>query len=337
MFRVKLFFIFFIISNLTFATSLKERPVVTVYGHSSIIKSLFDSKTNLKKIFEDKCSCELKILGLDSSGIMLSRLILEGENTSADVVVGLDVNQLSQAESTGLFQDIDHIDTSKLILPIKWENKKFVPYNFGYFSFIYNKDKVKKVPESFNDLIYGDNNIKIIMQDPRSSSVGFGFLVWLNLVFGENAGQAIKKLQTKVVTITKGWGESYALFLKGEADMVSSYTTSPAYHMIHENNFSYESSNFLEGHYLQIEVVGKLKNAKHPKLADMFVEFLLLEKVQRYIPSDNFAYPVVDLKTDMPEEYNFIKKPDNVIFIDHKTIHKQKIKWFKEWLTAFTD
>jgi hypothetical protein len=36
----------------------------------------------------------------------------------------------------------------------------------------------------------------------------------------------------QTVTVTKGWSEAYGLFLKGESDLVLSYTTSPAYHMI---------------------------------------------------------------------------------------------------------
>lgn len=38
----------------------------------------------------------------------------------------------------------------------------------------------------------------------------------------------------KTVTVTKGWSEAYGLFLKGESDLVLSYTTSPAYHIIAE-------------------------------------------------------------------------------------------------------
>ena len=36
--------------------------------------------------------------------------------------------------------------------------------------------------------------------------------------------------------MTQGWSEAYGLFLKGEADMVLSYTTSPAYHIAVEKD-----------------------------------------------------------------------------------------------------
>ncbi len=323
-----------LIKNLAFASTLTEKPILTVYGHNSLVKGLFNQKTEFKKKFEEQCLCTLNLLGLDSSGVMLSRVSLEAENTKADVVIGFDMNQLGQAEATGLFQKFDIVDIPNFNIPIKWDNKNFLPYAYGYFSFIYNKTKLKKVPKSFYDLIYGDNDIKIILQDPRSSSVGFGMVVWLNLIFGDETEQALKKMRSKILTITKSWGEAYSLFLKGEADMVATYTTSPAYHMINENNYSYESVTFSEGHYLQIEVIGKIAKTKHPELADMFIKFILSEKFQRHIPLNDFIYPVIDLKKEMPEEYNYIKKPEKILFIDYQEINLKKKKWFKEWLKA---
>ena len=38
--------------------------------------------------------------------------------------------------------------------------------------------------------------------------------------------------------------------------MVLSYTTSPAYHLIAEENENYDATVFAEGNYLQIEVAG---------------------------------------------------------------------------------
>ena len=59
-----------------------------------------------------------------------------------------------------------------------------------------------------------------------------------------------------------GWSEAYALFTKGEAPMVLSYTTSPAYHVIAENTDRYKAASFAEGHYLQVEVGGIVAGVK---------------------------------------------------------------------------
>jgi thiamine transport system substrate-binding protein len=64
--------------------------------------------------------------------------------------------------------------------------------------------------------------------------------------------------------VTKGWSEAYGLFLKGESDLVLSYTTSPAYHMIEEKKDHYAAANFAEGHYLQVEVAASSRPGRFP-------------------------------------------------------------------------
>ncbi|GAL06987.1 thiamin ABC transporter substrate-binding component [Photobacterium aphoticum] len=83
------------------------------------------------------------------------------------------------------------------------------------------------------------------------------------------------------------------MFLKGEADMVLSYTTSPAYHLIAEKDTQYKAANFSEGHYLQVEVAAKLKSTDNPELADQFLAFILTPAFQEHIPTGNWMYPVI--------------------------------------------
>ena len=120
-------------------------------------------------------------------------------------------------------------------------------------------------PKSLAELVDGDPNIKIAIQDPRTSTPGFGLVLWVKAVYGDKAADAWTKLKRRVLTVTPGWSEAYGLFTKGEAQMVLSYTTSPAYHMIAENTERYQAAAFAEGHYLQIEVAGMTANgAKNP-------------------------------------------------------------------------
>lgn len=87
-------------------------------------------------------------------------------------------------------------------------------------------------------------------------------------VYGDQAPEAWQKLAAKTVTVTKGWSEAYGLFLKGESDLVLSYTTSPAYHMIEEKKDNYAAASFAEGHYLQVEVAARTAASKQPELAE---------------------------------------------------------------------
>ncbi|MCV5902272.1 thiamine ABC transporter substrate-binding protein, partial [Escherichia coli] len=79
------------------------------------------------------------------------------------------------------------------------------------------------------------------------------------------------KLASKTVTVTKCWSEAYSMFLNGESDLVLSYTTSPAYHLIAENDSKFATANFAEGHYMQVEVAAKVKGSKNSELADQFM------------------------------------------------------------------
>ena len=94
-----------------------------------------------------------------------------------------------------------------------------------------------------------------------------------------------------MLTVTPGWSEAYGLFTKGEAPMVLSYTTSPAYHRIAESTDRYKAAGFSEGHYMQVEVAGiTTTGAKNP-LARRFMEFMLSPAFQDAIPETNWMFP----------------------------------------------
>ena len=62
--------------------------------------------------------------------------------------------------------------------------------------------------------------------------------MWIKAAYGDESNKIWKGLAPNILTVTKGWSEAYGLFMDGEADLVLSYTTSPAYHMIAENDSS---------------------------------------------------------------------------------------------------
>ena len=118
-------------------------------------------------------------------------------------------------------------------------------------------------PADFRELAASD--LSIVIQDPRSSTPGLGLLMWVKSAYGDEAAAIWEGLADNIVTVTPGWSEAYGLFLEGEADLVLSYTTSPAYHMIAEEDDSKVALPFREGHYMQIEVAGKLAATDQPE------------------------------------------------------------------------
>ncbi|WP_066284172.1 MULTISPECIES: thiamine ABC transporter substrate binding subunit [Arsenophonus] len=310
--------------------SIQTKPILTVYTYNSFISD-WGPGPIAKYIFEQVCNCNLKLIGLNDGISLLNRLRIEGKNSPADIVLGLDNNLIDLAKKTGLFIE-SKVDISQLKLPIAWKNNIFIPYDYSYFAFIYDKKRITEVPNSLDELINSPKPWKIIYQDPRTSTPGLGLLLWIQKIYKKYSVQAWKKLSIKTVTVTRGWSEAYGLFLKGESDFVLSYSSSPGFHLLIENKKNYAAALFYEGHYLQIEVAGQLATSKNPKLAQQFMQFILSPKFQRILPITNWMYPVIDIP--LPDFYNNIPVPKKSLQFNAEDISKYHNQWIYLWQNA---
>ena len=312
-------------------TAKKE---LTVYTYDSFVSD-WGMGPLIKPTFEEQCGCTLNLVGMDDAVAMLQRLKLEGASTKADLVLGLDLNLVDDAKKSGLFTS-HSVDTSTLEMPIDWQDDTFVPFDYGYFAFVYNTELMPNPPKSLDELVNAGPELKIIIQDPRSSTPGLGLVLWMKSVYGDQADAAWAKLSDNILTTTKGWSEAYfSLFLAGEAPMVLSYSTSPAYHMAVEGTEQYQAAAFEEGHYLQVEVAAKLKTSKNPELADDFLNFMVSEGFQKHLPLSNVMYPV-NTPADMPEAYGKLIKPTQVLQLDTAQINQNRKQWVSDWLNVMT-
>ncbi len=305
---------------------------LTIYTYDSFV-SEWGPGPIIEKIFEEKHNADVEFVAVDSAAILLNKVILEGDTSKADIVLGLDMNLFDLAEQSGLFTTHNINDINNLInLPLKWESNKFVPYNYGYFSFVYNEANLATPPKSMDELI-NSTNARIVIQDPRTSTPGLGLLTWMKALYGDKAGDEWKKLNKKIISVTKGWTDAYYnFFMAGEADMVLSYTTSPAAHIMFEERYDILATTFEEGNYITIEFAGILNNSQNKDLANKFLNFMLSEEFQSVIPSTNIMYPITNIK-DLPEAFDKLDVP-NFIQMDPKEINKNKEKWIDEWLNA---
>ncbi len=319
-----------IIISLASHSALADLPTLTVYTYDSFIADWGPGPV-IKQHFESECQCQLKFVGLEDGAALLNRIKMEGKKSKADVVVGLDNNLISRARQTGLFTP-SAVNTKKLTLPITWQDQTFIPYDYGYFAFVYDKNRLKNPPTSLHQLVNGPEHWRVIYQDPRTSTPGLGFMLWMQKVFAQDTDSAWQKLAKKTVTITRGWSESYGLFLKGEADLVLSYTTSPAYHMINEHKNHYAAAAFSEGHYLQIEVAARLANSAHPQLAQQFMQFIIREGFQRNLATTNWMYPATD--QPLPPQFKQLIVPKKALLFDPDQIATDYKHWITRWQMA---
>ncbi len=300
---------------------------LTVYTYDSFDAD-YGPGPGLKAGFEKTCACTLNFIATDSSIGALRRVQLEGTMTPADIVLGLDTSLSGEARATGLFAP-HGLSFDKLSLPAPWTDPDFTPVDFGYFAFVYDKTKTPNPPKSFDDLIKLPASFKIVLEDPRSDTPGLGLVLWIKAAYGDRAPEIWKGLKPHILTMARSWSDGYGLFLKGEADMALSYTTSPAYHAIAENNPNYAYADFAEGFYPQIEIAGILKSSKHQPLAQKFLSWLASPEAQSVIPETNWMYPLTGAVPD-----GFPAAPAKVLSLDEADITAKKSAWIDEALAA---
>ena len=308
---------------------------LTVYTYSSFVSD-WGPGPAVEAAFEAECGCDLEFVGVEDGVAILSRLRLEGERTRADVVLGLDMNLVTEAEATGLLAP-HGLDLSSLEGPIdrKMLGDVFVPYDWGFFSFVYDSETLAAPPTSLKALVE-DSEAEILIQDPRTSTPGLGLLLWMREVYGDDAPAAWEKLRPRIVTVTSGWSEAYGLFLEGEAPMVLSYTTSPAYHLAVEEEDRYRAAAFTEGHYVQIEVAAKIATTDQPALADRFLAFMLTAGFQDVIPTTNWMYPVVTPADGLPAVFDELIQPAKSLITPPDIVAANRGVWIDEWLSAMS-
>jgi len=324
--------LFSLVSTLAVAAALPALAAekLTVYTYESFTAE-WGPGPQVEKAFEAQCGCDVEFVSVADGVALLNRVKLEGASTKADVVLGLDTNLTAEAKATGLLAP-SGIDLANINVPGGWTDDTFVPFDYGYFAVVYDTEKLKNPPKSLKELVDGDPSEKIAIQDPRTSTPGLGLLLWVKAVYGDKAPEAWAKLKNRVLTVTPGWSEAYGLFTKGEAPMVLSYTTSPAYHMMAESTEKYQAAPFEEGHYLQVEVAGiTTTGAKNP-LAKKFMEFMTGPGFQDAIPETNWMFPAG--KTDKPLNPAFDKlvKPAKTLQISAEDVAANRKAWVDEWL-----
>jgi len=312
----------------------QDGPILTVYTYSSFV-GRYGPGSAIGERFEAQCACNLRWVTADDAGSLLGRLRLEGPATEADIVLGLDMNLAAQARALGVFAP-HGVETGDLDLPLAWTDDTFLPFDWGYLAFVYDETRLAAPPASLEALFTDPNGPRVVLQDPRTSAPGFGLLLWSSAAFGDRMGDAWAALTPRIVTYTTGWSEAYGLFLEGEADMVLSYSTSPAYHRSVENETRYAAASFLEGHYLHVEIAGATAASDEPELARDFLAFMLSEEFQSLIPEGNWMYPARVPEAGLPESFDALIAPERALLFDAEQVAADRRALIDAWLEATT-
>lgn len=299
--KTRIFTFFFFLSLIAAAGNLAAKgsseagsasKEITVYAYDSFTAE-WGPGPEIVKRFTEKTGYTVNLVSCGDAGQVLSRAVLEKKNPRADVFIGLDNNLLDAARKAGIFTAYKPAGADSLPADLGLaEDWLMTPYDWGQFAMIFDTESGIEPPKSLEDLTDGRFAKKIILMDPRTSTPGTGFLAWTMAAFGKDWPDFWTRLKPNVLTVAPGWDAGYSLFTSGEAPLVISYTTSPAYHAEFEGTDRYQACIFSEGHVSQIEGMGLAKGAKNPVGAKAFIDFMLTDEAQEVLPLTQFMYPV---------------------------------------------
>lgn len=296
------------------------RPALRVYTYDSFL-----GKSGLghwiRPEFEKLCNCDLRLLSVGDAGQISARLELDQARgkREADLVLGID--ELAWVQSQNHFEPWGEWEPKNYseITPSARVDKGFLPFDYGVYSLIaetgYFEKKQIPLPTKLSDLTQSHYRKKLVLEDPRTSAPGLAFLLLTHEVLGPQADDFWKKLRDQWLAILPGWDTAYGLFLKGDAALVWSYTTSQAYHRS-ENQNNYKALVFEEGNPVQIEGAAMLKGipAESRKLAEQFFEFLLSPEVQAKVTTHQWMYAVIK-NTPLPASFSGVPRANKVIHL----------------------
>ena len=277
--KTKILSIIFILITIS-SISAKEVLVVGTYDSFS---AEWGPGPVIETEFEKNCNCDVQYVSTSQAGTLANEIFLKDK----DVILGVEMHEFD------------------------YTSENWNIYDYGYFSFIYNEETLKDIPNSFEELI-NRKNLKIVVQDPRTSPVGLGLLRWMKLTHPDNFPSILKKFNNNVLTYTPGWSEAYGIFLEGKADLVLSYSTSPFYHQEYEDEYKYKAIEFTDGHLVTKEIVYVRPDSEKQNLGKEFIEFMMRDNIQKIIAQMNIMYPAKENDNNIPDRMRELKKPKEI-------------------------
>ncbi len=283
----------------------EEQKTLTVYAYDTFCGD-WGAAGAVIPAFEEATGIKVNLVAGGAAIEVINKVRLEGENTPCDVILGVTDDIADKAYDLLEPYNCKYISTIPSELVFDPENR-LIPYDYGTFAFVYDSEADINLPTCLADLTKDEYKGKVILIDPRTSSVGTGLLMWTYKALGDGWKDWWKTMSENALTTASGWSSGYGLFTEGEAPIVISYTTSPVYHVMWEDTTRYQALLFTDGHEATIEAAGIVKGTKHRSEAEAFIDFLLTE-AQVELANANSMYPV-NTEVELPAAYDYAPVP----------------------------
>ena len=268
----------------------------------------YDSDDALYEEFTDETGIKINIISGKGSAL-LERIKSEGKNSPADIFFTVDAGNLWKVQKEGLFQSIKSKKIlSSVPVELRGPNDEWTAVAKRARVVFYNPMKVGL--NEIKDLTYEDlaneewrNRVVI-----RSSSNMYNQSLVASLIanLGEKnteiwAKDFVKNFARKpqgndrsqIIAVSNGEADlaianSYyiGIMLSGSAGKEQQEAAKRVkIHFPNQND---------RGVHINISGAGILKNSPNPANANLFLEFLLSKRVQKYMVDKSFEYPIVE-------------------------------------------
>lgn len=305
-------------SHLFAAGNAEQTPAsetVKVYTYDSFASD-WGAGPEIARRFTEQTGYRLEYIVCEDSAAILSKAIIEKDRPQGDVLLGIDNFMVQRAADAGVltpYRSPRLTEKMEKAFGIT-KNHLLTPYDWGFFALMYDSNASVPAPKSLEDLTKPEYKQSLVIMDPTMSSPGLGFAAWTRAVYGDAYTDYWKRLKPSLLSMSHSWSAGYGLFTAGEAPLVTSYTTSMAYHLINDKTSRYQALSFPEGHIITIEGMGIVKNAPNKRGAQAFIDFMLSESAQSVLPETQWMYPVLDT-IPLPEAFKHVPVPQKPLRI----------------------
>jgi len=311
------------------ARSLEPTEELVIYTYDSFPETL---EVMILDHFESEYGVAPSLERFQDTGGLFNELWLERENPRVDVVIGLDNTYVGRALEANLFEAYrpDGAEALRETVIVDPEFR-LTPFDWGHIVLNYDSELLPDPPATWDELLDPRLRESIILMNPATSSPGRNFLLLTIAVHGEDGYlEYWEQLKPNILTITSGWSDGYGLYTQGEASIVLSYETSPAYHIAYEDTDRYRNLIIDDQGYAQIEVAGIANGAQNIVNARRLMDFLLTEAFQTEVPLSQFMYPARE-SVVLPDAFEQVEKAGESVFMPIERVDSNYERWLEDW------
>lgn len=311
----------------------KKKLIVATWGGASekglreILKP-FEAENNVEVVFD---------IGNNSDRLNKLRAT-KGNNPQFDVALMTDCFSV-MGNNEGLFEKInaDNVPNLKKLYDFAVDKNGFGPsYSVVRYGMVYNADKVKEAPTSWNDL--WNPAYKVSVPDITSTAGPMLLVTASKLNGGDDknvdAGfNKMKELKPNIVNFYLSPTDLINMFERNEIVMVPFMDIFVP--MLQKSGLNIKWADVKEGSFAGFNTVNIAKGTKNKELAEKLVNFMIDENTQKKIAETLFEAPtnkstVVDENAAKNMAYGK-EKVESLVLFDWDHINSVKNQWIERW------